>query len=446
MARTTGDPTVDAILADLARDDPDAAEAARAGFESLTSGEGLASVNAHGLADLLWYQLPVKWICDLDEKYQIAAGLGELFARLGRPRYAAMCTSPTTARVLTTYEHDGMTAGLRAYRAALSASGVEPPDIPDIIAWGSVMGDDEASAYSSVSLALERAIESGDLTPGGSGWRTSARQVTVGFLDSPHDDVTGTTWLQWVNAERLQLWAESRGPIRSRLAGHLADLLTNPQPPPADAEATLAPIRWLLDHAAAGAPLTQTGNLARSIVAEGCRRFDWLTLSGNPRSESDIPELWTLRELARQMGAVRRAGRLLLLSRAGQTLHAAGTEDLWQATMACLPGPSGAEAAAAELALMLLHDQPLDHGALNSAVAHSLTEEGWRGRATDQPVGPEQATILLGDLRRRLHLLHLSADRRLDNPMLVGLREAGRDAARTALRARALRARNLPPG
>jgi hypothetical protein len=45
-------------------------------------------------------------------------------------------------------------------------------------------------------------------------------------------------------------------------------------------------VRWLLDHAAAGAQLTQTGNLARAIVAEGCLRFDWLTLTDNPRSES----------------------------------------------------------------------------------------------------------------------------------------------------------------
>jgi hypothetical protein len=70
---------------------------------------------------------------------------------------------------------------------------------------------------------------------------------------------------------------------RSRLlAAPLADRPVNPEPAPADADQVLAPMRWLLDHAAEGAALTTTGNLARPLVAEGCRRFDWLTLTGNP--------------------------------------------------------------------------------------------------------------------------------------------------------------------
>ena len=440
MPETTGDQAVDAALAGMARDNPDAADAARAGFGSLTWGEGLDAVTAHSLADFLWYQLPLKWISDLDEKLHVAAALGELFTRLDRPRYAAMCAAPATAQVLAAYEHAGQVAGLKAYRSALAATGVQPPDIPGVIEWGSVMGADEAGAYWAAADALEQAIEAGRLRPGAPGWRKTAEQVTVGFLDSPHDEVTGTTWLQWTHAERLQRWATSRGATRARLADRLVDQLTNPQPIPANAELHLAPVQWLLDHAAAGAQLTQTGNLARAIVAEGCHRFDWLTLTGNPRSESDIVELWTLRELAQQMRVIRRSGRRLLLSSTGKTVHAAGTNGLWQATMACLTGPGEAEAAAAEVALiLLLTDGPLDYRALNTAVAQALAHEGWHAQHTAEPIGPDQAGTLLGDLRRRIDLLNLADGERFIGP--TRLNDAGHNAAHVALRSRALRPR-----
>ena len=54
MAEPAGDPAVEAVLADLARVDADMAAAARAGYGSLTWGEGLTAVTGHGLADFLW--------------------------------------------------------------------------------------------------------------------------------------------------------------------------------------------------------------------------------------------------------------------------------------------------------------------------------------------------------------------------------------------------------
>jgi hypothetical protein len=135
---------------------------ALAGIEELTwersHGVGLPGcgvAQAHSLADFLWYQLPLKWISDLDEKLHVAAALGKLFTRLDLPRYAAMCAAPATAQILAAYEHRGQAAGLKGYRTALAATGVQPPDIPGLIDWGSVMGSDEASAYWSASDALE---------------------------------------------------------------------------------------------------------------------------------------------------------------------------------------------------------------------------------------------------------------------------------------------------
>ena len=443
MAESTGDPVVEAALDDLARVDQDMAAAARAGFGSLTWGEGLAAVTGHGLADFLWYQLPTKWMCDLDEKQQIAAALGDLFHRLNRPRYAALCGSPQTADILATYQHDGNAAGLKAYRGALAATGTQPPDLPGLLQWGSMMGSDEATAYWSASAALEHAIEDGTLNPGRAGWRKTAEKITRAFLASPHNTLTGTTWLQWVHTERLQNWAESRGTERRRLAAAIANQLIHPIAVPDQADEYLAPLRWLLDHAATGAQLTQTGNLARPIVAEGCHRFDWLTGGRNPRTESDIVELWTLRELAKQMGAVRRSGRQLLLTTTGKAIHSGGTTTLWHATMASLLSSDHAQATASEIALLLLlSGQDYDHRALNTAVAHALADQGWHDQRTGKPITPDQTTTLLSDLRRRLSLLHLAAEKHFGEPLR--LNNAGHTAAHTALRARALRPRAFP--
>ncbi|MCM4084947.1 hypothetical protein [Paractinoplanes hotanensis] len=443
MAEPADDLVVEAVLADLARIDADMAAAARAGFDSLTWGEGLRAVTGHALADFLWYQLPTKWLCDLDEKQQVAAALGELFHRLGRTRYADMCGSAATADILAVYEHDGGTAGFKAYRSALAASGLQPPDLPGVLEWGSVMGSDEAGAYASASLSLEHVIDSGELRPGRPGWRKTADQTTRVFLDSPRDDLTGSTWLQWVHTERLQNWADGHGTEHRRLATAITNQLLHPVAVPDTAADHLAPLQWLLDHAATGAALTQTGTLTRPLVAEGCRRFDWLTLTANPRSESDIVELWTLRELAKQMGVVRRSGRKLLLSSIGKTVHAEGTPALWQATMTNLLGPDAADAAAGEVALLLmLSGQDHDYRALDTAVAHALAEQGWRDQHTGQPVTPDQTGRLLGDLRRQLRLLDLTTSPRFDEPLR--LTDAGRLAAHAALRARALRPRAYP--
>lgn len=438
MAETVDDPVVEAALAELAAVDRDAAAAARAAFDSLTWGEGLDAVTTHGLAEFLWYQLPTKWLVDLDEKLFLAAALADLFTLLERPRYAAMCASPTTTQILTTWDRDGDRAGFKAYRAALTATGTEPPNIPGLFEWGTYMGTDEATAYHATTAALEQSIDAGQLNPGRPGWRKTAEQITRTFLHSPHDDVTGTTWLQWVHAERLQHWADGRGTVWQRLAGAVVDDLIHPVDVPADAEQRLAPVRWLLDHAAAGAALTETGNLARVLVFEGCERFGWFR--GRSRSESDIVELWTLRELVKQMGAVRRSGRKLLLTNTGKALHTGDTTVLWHATVANLGGAEPGADAASDVALLLLRDgEPYESNALDTAVAAVLVEQGWRNQTTGEPITDRQTGHLLGDLRRRLNLLGLTTEGWFHTPLR--LTDTGRLAARTALRTRALRPR-----
>jgi hypothetical protein len=436
MAETT----VDHALADYSREDSTAADAARTAFEWLTAGEGLDVVTAHGLADFLWYQLPVKWDGDVPEKVFIANSLGELFRRLDRPRYQAMCTSSATEEVLTAYEFDGRSAALKAYKAALEATGVRPPDIPGMVDWSSVMGSDENDAYWSTSSVLEEAVESGELRPGAPGWRKTAIKIAGQFLQSPHDDLTGATWLQWMLAERLEHWSDSRSLTRGRLARSIVDRLTNPLDAPADAAKRLAPIQWLLDHAFAGAPLTQAGYLSPAIVAEGTKMFEWLLFTKKPRSEADITELWTLRQWVQELKAVRRVRRQLLLSTVGKTLQSGGPEQLWDAVTASLPGVDEAGAAAAEICLLyLLESGPLDYARMNELVAETLGEQGWRSERTGA-MTPEHASSLLAPFRRRLDLLGLAKPRKIGEPLV--LTDSGRVAAHSALRARATSARH----
>jgi hypothetical protein len=436
MAETT----VDHALADYARQDSAAAEAARAAFDWLTAGEGLQTVTAHRLADFLWYQLPVKWDGDVQEKLFVAGALGELFRRLERPRYQAMCTSTTTEEILTAYEFDGDAVALRAYRAALDATGVRPPDIPGLVEWGSVMGTDENDAYWSTSQVLERAVDAGELRPGAAGWRKTAARVAAQFLQSPHDDLTGTTWAQWMLAERLENWAMSRSLTRARLANAIVDKLTNPLPVPADAGERLAPVQWLLDHALDGAALTQAGYLSPAIVVEGWKRFSWLRFTTKPRSESDVGELWTLRQWVQELKLVRRQRRRLSLSTVGKNVQAGGPEQLWNAVLATLPGTDEAGSAAAEIALMLmLEGDPLGSARLNEVVAETLGELGWRSERTGK-MTPDHAATLLAQLRRRLDMLGLVKAPRAGDPMV--LTESGKVAAHTALRTRALAPRH----
>lgn len=136
----TGDQSVNLALRRLAEADPKIAMQAEAAHGSLTWGNGLPAVSLRGLQDFLWYQLPVKWATSAAEHHHIAHALGALFQRVNLPRYTALCTGPITADVLNAYRAGDQT-GMLAYRRALDAGGVEPPDLPDLLSWGAVGPD-----------------------------------------------------------------------------------------------------------------------------------------------------------------------------------------------------------------------------------------------------------------------------------------------------------------
>ena len=437
----TGDGTVDAALADLRTSDAVTAKQAEAAVGALTWGQGLQSVSLRSVQEFLWYQLPSKFAVPLAEHRQVAQALGALFDRVGLPRYAELCRSPVTDTILAAYDTGGRDAGITVYRKALHNGGVEPPDIPDLISWGGMLGVEEHAAFWALADHLELAIAAGTYTPGGRGWRDTAAAVARDYLTVARVELDGNSYLERIQAERRGRWAESRGPRRADLTRVVAPLLVDPSPVPTDAEDHLAQIRWFLQaFAGDGAALTANNTLGRALLTEACHRFDWLILGKQAPPESQLPEAHRLRGILTQLGATRRRGRRLLLTTRGQQLLDADTPILWKAVTSTLIPTDPAEADAAEITLLLLlTNQPPGYG--SPAVADILTGEGWRTEGGG-PLTARGTGWLTGEVHGRLDFLHLT-----EKPTLTtrsGLTPTGRTAALTALRQHAHQPRHRP--
>lgn len=417
----------------IAAEDPAVEQRARLMFDGLTAGGGLAAVSQHSLQEELWYRLPSEGGLDADDCLADAHALGALFTRLGRPRYAAICTSGETAGIIRAYEADER-AGRRASRKAMERSGVEPPDLEDF-AWGSTTGIDETLARQSCAIALETAIEAGRLRPATRGWRAEQRRVVGECLDAPRADRLDESLRMAIVTERAAFWVTHLGQERFELLDPVVNQLLAPVEPPADPAGDLGPLQWVLDHAAEGIPLTQNHTLGRAFVVEMTDRFGWRLLDSAPRSESDSPDVHTTHALARAVGAVRRRGRTLLLTSTGKALRADPVR-LWRAAMQSLCPGEDFSAAVGELALaVLLHAGHATPAQVAEAVAVGVGHR-WRdgnGRA------PGLATVRhhLWDTLRPALLLGVVAEtgRWPDERLLVVPDDAG---VREALRARAV--------
>ena len=74
---------VAAALGRLRAEDERVAGDAEAALGSLTWDQGLQAITQHGLQTFLWYELPRKWLTDLEGKLHIAASLGRLLELVG---------------------------------------------------------------------------------------------------------------------------------------------------------------------------------------------------------------------------------------------------------------------------------------------------------------------------------------------------------------------------
>jgi len=478
-------------LETLSQEDPEAAGDARAALAWLTGDEGLETISLLRLQEFLWYALPVKWPMSTPGRVGVAKALGRLFLLAGLERYAGVCSSAGTEKIITAYA-DGHEEGIAAYTEAIEESNAAPPDT-DLLAWGSVMGSQERAAYDACAAALELAFASGELSVGTRGWRTKRADIVNRWLcipggatppDPPEyggaarppipPSPPSDTWLGRISTERIDAWAHGRAGERSRLARGLIPRLLEPPAVPDDPLPTL---RWLLGRADQGLRLTARHYIAPALVTEAVEEFGWRDqLVGTLRQELDVFPLHTLRGMAQgEMGAIRRRSTSLVLTKTGK-LMTADPAARWHIGTAALIGPDDGPqpdfpVAVREAALMvILTSGPTGYDELTKLLTDMHGVEGWAagggGRAGGGAAGGRSGTgtgtgtgtgrhgtglhstglasavrTELYALRHRLWALHLlGTERSFSAPL--SLTETGVAAALSALLARALRPRH----
>ena len=432
-------------VATLATEDLHVARDAEAALGWLTGGDDLTSLTQERLQHFLWYGLPMKWLTDTDHHWRVAAALGRALDLLGLPRYAELCRSPTTLDVLDAYERSDAD-GKRAFRKAELASGIRPPDL-DELEWGPVMGIQEAAALSSTADMLELAVATGDLVPGGRGWRQRQQGFVRAHLTAARIELHGRTMLDAILDERIETWLDRRSPTRRRLLEPLAGVVRLPADLPGHIDDPIPPLQWLLDKLVAGQPLTKNGNLSRAFVQDAAGRFGWWDrlVLGLPRSEGELYDLHQVRRFAQRQGFARRSGGTLLLTANGR----AALDDparLWRSAAHGLLPEHAFAAAVGEVALAVLVSRELVAAQeLEDVLSTFVAEEGWH--SLSRGIGPDVDDISWAwhettNLLRALNLLSHAGDDWPDRT--YGLSAAGRAVALEALHHRAVGPRLRP--
>ncbi len=380
---------VAAALDVLRAEDRELALDAEGAFNSLTHGEGVEQITQIALQEFLWYRLPEKFLTDDAHKRRVAAALGRLLEVLHLPRYAAICTSEHTRAVLAAYEDDDDVRGRAAMRSAMAASGVQPVDVEEL-AWGGVMGMEEAAAYYTVADALELAIVAGEFTPGGRGWRQKQQAVVRQQLLRAREHLDGGSLLDRVLDERVDTWLSRHRSHRAEIVRPLLPRLRGPVALPDDLDRHVAPVRWLLERAAEGLALTQTHRLKPATVTAMTDAFGWDDGFSRRKLEDDFREVIATRELAEAIGAVRRHKVQLLLTPTGKALLG-NPLALWRRLCGALVSAHAYDAAVQELALaLMLQEQVASRREATAAIAEVMDAEHWR---SSDVLAPDQRHV-----------------------------------------------------
>src|SRR5271165_3169865 len=397
------DPQIAAVLAKLAGQDAAAVEDARAALEWIAGDQGPVFITQQRIQNFCWYDLPVKWLIDLDDKLRVVAALAQALDLLQLRRYAAVCRSGTTREVLSAYE-TGLAPGQAAFRQAAAASGVMPPDLPDF-QWGPAMGFEEASAWSSTAEFLEVAVSSGDLVPGRRGWKARQQELVRAHLNVPQAGLLGQTLALVILTERAETWVNAR---RSETRRRILAAIAN-----------------------------------RKFVQDSADRFGW-DFSRPPRTEDDLYDLYQLRHFAQDLGLARRSGRKLTLTAKGRRLLA-DPGSLWRAVAVGLLGDNGFFVYTGELFLaLLLGADSVPDRQITATVGQAVAEEGFRAARSGEPPDEHDMSRAIhetSNLCRALGLLASGGDWR---DRSHGLTSTGKSTALEALRARAAGSRTIP--
>lgn len=441
-------PTIEAAVAALPAD---TAKEARTALDwMLPEGDRTWSdLTQLGLQRFLWYELPVKWLSDEAHQHEVAWALADLFASVGMDRYAGLCRSEETHRLIARWEGDS--GGARAQtRRLMEGSGVDPLDT-SLLVWGDVQGMEEHAAAWRVSWALEAALDQGRLVPGARGWRTVATDVANQTLLEAVAPDDPRSVIDVVEAERRESFLVDLGRRRLALGGELKALLTWDERATrgqrlAQVAQGLEPLRWLLTEIGDGVKLTQAGYLPKALALAADERYDWFDLKPrfSVRGERDLLELVALRELARERRLVTvRTQRMSLSARGRAVLNdpvGLATEVL---TGFFNRGTWRGDAALAVAVDLLSHPQdgsPLATDDLEQAVFRHLSVTWRRGT---QSIALTEAAVVMWDVLRLADVFGWVERDRRNWPEAPRLTPAGRLALLTGLRAAAIAPQTL---
>ncbi len=404
-------------------------------------------ISRYDLQLFLWYQLPCKLLAPLEVKREVAARLGRFLALAGEgaDAYAELCTCEQTIAMLRAWEEDDRAAG-EQLREALVASGLEPPDT-DVLAWRSMMGFEEARLRDRLARDLEHWIEGEGVDPGARGFKRRQAALVAEFLRRPNAELDERSPLEAIVAERLEGWARDGSEPRAEILSPILPLLLAPTSEGAMAGQgdLMEPLAWLLEEAAGGIGLTQTGALNRALVRAFVERFPdaWREeRSGPPHREDEVSWLCELHDLARRMRLLRRAGRSLVLTKRGEALLSDRIA-MRDAAAPHLIAADGFAGAVQELAVaVLLGGGPsVDRDELVRRVPAAIAADGWTA-AGEPPEAHEVSGCVWGVLRLAEALGLLVHGYEYDRETQrardeLTLAPGGGEALRLALRARA---------
>ncbi len=379
---------------------------ARSAWDYLTASGDAPVVSLHDLEYFLWYQLPAKFLTDLDHHREVATALADLLDRLGYEEAAALARGPVTMRVLAEWD-SSPSRGHRALSRALDESGVEPPDTDDLT-WGTTMGMTEAAVYQMASTALERAMSEGAFVPGRRGWRRAQAGVMNRFLATPLHSLDERTPRTAVWEERREHWADAPGrPLRRALLEDVGEQVRGMPAAPDGAREQLRPLLRFLEIAATSPRLTQAGYLPPAAVRGLAGEFGWWQWDGQPRSEVDVPPLITLREFAAEAGLVRKVRGGLSLTEIGRRCLS-DPSALWERLVTALAAGDEFVHAIRELLLARLLEGADERGQIEAAILPVLAEAGWKP-SNGRPLNQEMVSSRLWDAVRPMNLLGLIA-------------------------------------
>ena len=380
------DDRLKAAYAEISANDPDAVTLADGMVQWIAGDLGIEGFSLSGVQRFAWFDLWVKWDATDQQKQDVLTVGAALFDALGLDRYASVLRSPQTLEIAAAHKRS-YDEGLNAFQKAFRASGIDAPDLEDLV-WGDISAAEENAARTAISRALEQAMDDGRLTPGERGWRTTAKAVTAEVVHSDHPDIPGQSWRSVILTERIEnslRMLEGRSPELQRLMSRTVNRLLSSIPPPADLEMHLAPATWFLDYVGAGVKMTGAGFLPTAMVRDGADRFGWDKgwSDDPPKKESDSMELGTLHQILLDAGAIRHRKGDATRTTIGSRM-AADPEYAWRTIAASLT-PYEWLASVAQVYTLLMLDGESDTEILCDRSRTILTEYGYR--FGDEPLG-----------------------------------------------------------